>query len=493
MKLRVAILSLAILLLVGVATLGGFSLGKWSEIHTEVRQTANILGFFEMDAVSEPLVLTDQEIVNLTKSAVVRIATEIKGEIIVPEFDIDLETFEVSVVPDGEVERISVEKLFGGSGFFIDTSGHLVTNAHVVSINELEMQYAGSAVSRAMLYKIFGLSLEEYEKYKEHLEDFDETEVKKKNNKVVLDAVTFEGDITITVLNPVLEEGDIEDRIEEGFVAEVVYVHDNYSLDDKDVAILKVSKEATPALRMSDTGLAAVGERVHALGFPSTGDLPSENGKSLTEVTYSSGIVSAKRSSPGEKFDVIQTDAKIAPGSSGGPLLNSKGEVVGIMTLSSGNSFFSQGDSFGFAIPIQLVRDVIESEGVSLSTNYYNNDFISGLTALHQRKCEESIATFTNIAAKHQTFNVEEYTQPYVNECHEIIIAGNSIDTRWDEIREVVRSSDYLMLVLGAVAMLIFGLFALLFLLIVHRVRSRKPVAQPLSAVTGYKMPTSSV
>jgi serine protease Do len=73
------------------------------------------------------------------------------------------------------------------------------------------------------------------------------------------------------------------------------------------------------------------------------------------EQTVTAGIVSAKGrvigSGPYDNF--IQTDASINPGNSGGPLINMKGEVVGINT-----AIVAQGQGIGFAIPIDMAKDI---------------------------------------------------------------------------------------------------------------------------------------
>ena len=122
-----------------------------------------------------------------------------------------------------------------------------------------------------------------------------------------------------------------------------------------DIALLKIEREESDALpfpyiRMGNSEQLEVGEWVIAIGNPF--------GLSHTVTT---GIVSAKGrnigSGPYDEF--IQTDASINPGNSGGPLLNMKGEVIGINTaIISGNTGGNVG--IGFAIPIHLAAGIIK-------------------------------------------------------------------------------------------------------------------------------------
>lgn len=114
-----------------------------------------------------------------------------------------------------------------------------------------------------------------------------------------------------------------------------------------DVAVLKIDAKDLPVLRMGKVGDLKVGEWVMAIGSP----FGFEN-------SVTAGVVSAKGRSlpggPGVQF--IQTDAAVNPGNSGGPLLNARGEVVGINSQIYSRSGGFQGLSF--AIPIDLANQV---------------------------------------------------------------------------------------------------------------------------------------
>jgi serine protease Do len=115
-----------------------------------------------------------------------------------------------------------------------------------------------------------------------------------------------------------------------------------------DIALLKIKSNSHdfPVLQLGDSTQLKVGQWVVAIGSPFG-----------LERTVTAGIVSAKGRviGSGPYDDFIQTDASINPGNSGGPLLNLKGEVVGINT-----AIIASGQGIGFAIPINLARGVIE-------------------------------------------------------------------------------------------------------------------------------------
>jgi S1-C subfamily serine protease len=119
-----------------------------------------------------------------------------------------------------------------------------------------------------------------------------------------------------------------------------------------DLALLQINNapDLQPAT-LSESNSLTVGQRVYAIGNPFG-----------LSGTMTRGIISAIRSirGPGNSpiEDAIQTDAAVNPGNSGGPLLNSRGEVIGITTLIANNGA-DQSSGIGFAIPVNTAKAVI--------------------------------------------------------------------------------------------------------------------------------------
>lgn len=118
-----------------------------------------------------------------------------------------------------------------------------------------------------------------------------------------------------------------------------------------DLALLQIDLEpgdAIEPLRLGDSDSLEVGQKVIAVGHP----LSLHNSVTV-------GVVSAlSRSLPDSPVELrgamVQTDAAISPGSSGGPLLDSRGEVIAIATAVA-----SKGQNIGFAVPINLAKEVL--------------------------------------------------------------------------------------------------------------------------------------
>lgn len=120
-----------------------------------------------------------------------------------------------------------------------------------------------------------------------------------------------------------------------------------------DVAVVKIEATGLPAVRVGDVSRLRVGEWVMAIGSP----FGLEN-------TVTAGIVSAKQRDTGDYLPFIQTDVAINPGNSGGPLINMRGEVVGI-----NSQIYSRSGGFmgiSFAIPMDeamRVSDQLRASG----------------------------------------------------------------------------------------------------------------------------------
>ena len=124
-----------------------------------------------------------------------------------------------------------------------------------------------------------------------------------------------------------------------------------YTTDpETDLAIVRVkTRERLPFAQFGDSDALKVGDWVLAVGHPLE-----------LETSVSAGIISAKGRSLGDKATrakFLQTDAAINPGNSGGPLVNLRGEVVGINTAIASQTGGYQG--IGFAVPANHARDVV--------------------------------------------------------------------------------------------------------------------------------------
>ncbi len=158
--------------------------------------------------------------------------------------------------------------------------------------------------------------------------------------------VTNEGHI-ITNNHVVDQVDEIEVQLSDGRTKKARLVGADSQVD---LAVLKIDDPGVKPLKLADSDTVQAGDFVLAIGNPFG-----------FEETVTDGIISSKgRPNRSDFFgDLLQTNAAINPGNSGGPLINLRGEVIGINTAIISRSGGSQG--IGFAIPSNTVRTALET------------------------------------------------------------------------------------------------------------------------------------
>ena len=132
---------------------------------------------------------------------------------------------------------------------------------------------------------------------------------------------------------------------------------------ENDLAILKMAGKDFPKVTIGDANKLQVGEKVYVIGSPQG-----------LENTISEGILSGVREvSPGRK--VLQMTAAISPGSSGGPVFNERGEVVGIATF-----LIADTQNLNFALPVNLVIPGLSKKELVSTQNACQVDY-NGIAA----------------------------------------------------------------------------------------------------------------
>ena len=165
------------------------------------------------------------------------------------------------------------------------------------------------------------------------------------------------------------------------------YIVDGLLASDKarDIAVIKVHGENFHTLALGNSDQVQVGEDVVAIGNPLS-----------LESTVSNGIVSGIRTSEVRGGKFLQVTTPISPGSSGGPLFNMAGEVVGITTL-----YLEGGENLNFAIPINDAKRLLmarfskiqdlPNESESIKAEAHRGDAFSSATMEQKTACENLI------------------------------------------------------------------------------------------------------
>ena len=313
-------------------------------------------------------VLTVQEALLRAKPAVALVIAEVVAEV-----RLNCGSGETRVTPPPFRET--------GTGWFIDARGLLITNGHVVQpahtpprwmINSFARRAIESACVPAMLRQM-GVTPGE------------RPEVEDRLKRQALDSVL---PTTKVKLDPgifvVLSNGT-RVRAEVKKFSPPLSVGDaggEGKMSGRDLALVKIPGKDFPVLPLADSKAAKIGDPIHIVGFPGV-VLSHEllNQSSTVEASVTNGAVSGFKQDIANQ-PVIQTDAPAAWGNSGGPAVNTRGEVVGVLTFVSLAPGPEGGivQGFNFVIPSNAVWEFVQGTEVKLTAESpFNKVWWAGL------------------------------------------------------------------------------------------------------------------
>ena len=299
-----------------------------------------------LGVVPRPDAQSLQEVLLRAKPAVVLVVAEVGAEV-----SVDCGTGKpISVTPPPFRET--------GSGWFIAPSGWLVTNGRVAALAQapapLEPAFRDSGVKEACLGSLLqrrGLSPGERP-------DIEEDLLRQMAARVMPRArVTLRPSVWVLLPNG----GRVPARVEK-----LAATTTDQATSGRDLALLRIDAANVPTLPLGDSSRARAGDRLHVIGFPDvvlTHELLNASARAESSVT--SGAVA------GFKEDVrgaplIQIDASATPGDSGGPAVNDRGQVIGVMAFVSQAGEDTGVQGFNFIVPAAAVRELVKDTGVSL-------------------------------------------------------------------------------------------------------------------------------
>ena len=152
---------------------------------------------------------------------------------------------------------------------------------------------------------------------------------------------------------------------------------------EKDILILKVADKSFQSIFIGNSDSLKVGQKIYAIGSP----------KGL-ENTMTDGIISGLRNYDEKTKNLIQISAPISHGSSGGAVVNSKGELIGISSLSA-----TDGQNLNFAIPVNDVLKIYNGKDVEKNQLSSADYFYKGYKAYESGNYDEGILNYTNAIA----------------------------------------------------------------------------------------------
>lgn len=400
----------------------------------------------------ESIVLSSEDIISSTKPSVVKIVYSAKGTLDIPNFIFDYRTGTIEDPQDkNDIIPIPIDNTLYGTGFVISEDGVIVTNSHIVEgvldnmYRTLAEVYLEDTTEQEIAYAMTKYTSEE-EAY-DAAYDVIYKYLREKSVK------NLEQDIRI--LKPHDDAQDFSDLIENGYKAQVLSSNVSFDDDKKDIAILKIDATNLPTIPFSTLPESSIttGQKVYAFGFPSSAFF---GGSDFLEPTFSQGFINAIKKQ--NDITIYQTDTKVSEGSSGSPLLDAQGNVIGIISFISGAD--TGGDNFGFAIPTSVILEKIQAAGIQVRPNAYFEKYMAGLEYLQDNRCKKAIEQFQSALGVNADFGVEKFVQSKIETCNNLIASGKSNDSIFSGLVSMVKGNYLLGGILIFILVLVGGVLA---------------------------------
>ena len=190
----------------------------------------------------------------------------------------------------------------------------------------------------------------------------------------------------------------------------------------KDIAVLKIDGDSSlPVLKIADEQLPEVGEQLFVFGYPG----PATNNdfvsvESAIEPTLTTGIVSAIKKSV-EGWPVIQMDASINHGSSGGPVCNEKGEVIGLTTFGSTVNTGGLAAGLNFAIPVTILNEYLDTANIIPQMGQAAQSYTEAIDLFDREYYHKALKKFRVVKRLNKYYPGLE---SYMSRCEKNILTG---------------------------------------------------------------------
>ena len=272
---------------------------------------------------------------------------------------------EYTYIDQNNVSRNGSMALGGtGSGFIFNHEGYIVTNGHVIDRVYGYENNADTFINDVSPYVIHQVMRKEG--FNQITPDIRRDWAQNRHFTVV-NSKTFK--------KVILSNGEMIDF-------EIKRFSQTMEQGGKDVGILKIERNNLPVVNLGDSGKVELQEEIQVFGFPGAADIDGVMGfylnpKSSLQVTTNVGRISSKKQDY-HGVPLIQTNAVVGSGSSGGPAINKSGEVIGVTTYAGGEvdefGEFRQVQGINFLIPVNTVKEYIRDIGVEINKGSMFNE-----------------------------------------------------------------------------------------------------------------------
>lgn len=307
-----------------------------------------------------------------------------------------------------------------GTGFFVTDDGYIVTNCHII---DRDSAFIRRKFIQSTYQEVTDANIRS-------LQDSWEMTLNDEQRELLNNAYgVIYSQVSSMVLFDLQKEIFAQYRLDNGSDIKMArrlparVVIKGSAMPGKDVAILKIDGvEQMPTLALSKDSLVRIGEPVLVYGYPEpvTSNYYLARETNL-EPTLTAGVVSAIKRSIGG-WPVIQMDAAITHGSSGSPVCNNRGLVIGLATFGSiDQKAANLASGFNFSLPVYMVRQFMDSVNIEPRMSDATRSYNRGLEYFHKGQYTKALRRFEVVGRLNEHYPELRY---YVNECRARIDAG---------------------------------------------------------------------
>lgn len=268
-----------------------------------------------------------------------------------------------------------------GSGFFINSNGYIVTNAHVVSTFHDINQKGQDAAQELLFWQLLPQVARDY--------NMDPKNLTRDNVIFVRNHARLTG--MKIYHHVIIPDGSVYEFEEKQYGAPTG--------QGKDVAVIKIEVKNAPVLTLGDSSAIKLQDHVTVLGYPGAADTFNSgilDSKSVLEASITDGKVSAnKKSASGAP--ILQISAPATHGNSGGPVMTDKMEVIGLLTFGGDRVNNQEISGFDFVVPSSTVLEFVKAAGVTNELGHADTAYREGLELYWDDQYSAAIPKFEEV------------------------------------------------------------------------------------------------
>jgi S1-C subfamily serine protease len=391
-----------------------------------------------------------------------------------------------------------------GSGFYINNDGYIITNAHVATPNTTDLVITSmvSQSDSSLLFNDLGTDVAEYlldeypnlARYPDEASEYillgmvsaiadglekgyaEISNVRYENfvqdgSPFAIDSSDYSlSNSTEHLSTELIDYNELQSKYE--FIVSEDSEGEEFKINTPDIALIKVTnskQKNLPVIKLSDPSQITSGNQVHVIGYPGVANNSSLFSASSDQIaTITVGNISAIKPSSDNSFKLIQIDASISNGNSGGPILNADGELVAVATYGLGGG--EESGDFNVGVSVEEVQKILKTNNVTASQSSVSVKVESGLDNLSLNYYKWAVEDFNESKSLNQ--ELTPVLDPLIKAANDKIASGED-QTPLFAFASITISTQQVA-IFGAIGVVFFILLVVIFVLFIKAIKQKK-------------------